>query len=156
MAKDYDPRRWWEKSPEELSWDEDRHAWFWYISQHWHYTGLSAQALMTWLALLRYANRVRWTVSGYPRSFFKGLPDKTGAKSRAHRRGVAELTTAGLIKVPRAYCYDLSPAKEFAFALHKKVVDLRFEEVLEEMADVFNFDPEEESDVREAEQAASA
>jgi hypothetical protein len=137
MARDYDPRKWWEKRPSELSWETDRHAWFWYISQHWHYTCLSPQALVTWLALWRYANAIRWTVSGYPRSFFKGLPDRTGARSRAHRRGVAELVASGLIKTPRSHQYDLSPVQEFALKLHSKVEDLKFQEMLKDM-DVFD------------------
>jgi hypothetical protein len=138
MARDYDPRKWWDKRPNELSWESDRHAWFWYISQHWHYTGLSSQALVNWLAMYRFAGNVRYTVSGYPRSFFKGLPDKTGAKSRAHRRAVAELVAAGLIRAPRPHQYDLSPAMEFAFALHKKVEDARTRDML---ADMDEFDP---------------
>ncbi len=155
MAKDYDPRKWWNKHPGELTWEQDRHAWQWYISQHWHYTGLSPQALMTWLALFRYANRIRWTVSGYPRSFFKGLPDKTGAKSRAHRRGVEELVTAGVIKEPRPHHYDLSPAKDFALTLHKKVEDIRFQEVLKDVDEFARYD-EEEPYEPEDEQAASS
>lgn len=138
-----DPGKWFELSPDNQSWREHRHAWFWYCSQHWAYTGLSPQALVTWLALFRFCNSIRSTAFGSPGAFSVGLPDKTGSRSKAHRRAIKELLDVGLITRRGKHSYDLSPASDFALALHTKVTKLQADAV---MNDILDEEPMEEGD----------
>jgi hypothetical protein len=128
-----DTRKWYDIDPRNQTWEEYRHPWFWYISQHWQYTGLSDQALTTWLSLYRFATGARSTVNGHPRTFFRGLSDPTGARSRKHRRSVAELTEAGLVEVRGRYTYSLLGAKEFALSLRQKISEMEVQNIVDNM-----------------------